>query len=389
MSHFEPSDMLKRLPRQYFTYLAEKKSKIKKLYRDVIDLGVGNPDLPAPEFVVNELKRAADDPTNDQYGPGRGTDYLKEAVAAYYKREYGVTLDPLKEVAVLHGSKAGIVEISQCLLNPEDTVLLPNPCYPDYLSGIALSEATIYDLPLLEKNGFLPNYEDIDDKTAVNSKLLFLNYPNNPTAAVATPEFFNKTVEFAAKNNICVAHDFAYGTIGFDDSKPISFLETDGAKETGVEFFTLSKSHNLAGWRIGFAVGNASVIEAINLYQDHTSVSIYGGIQRAAAAALNDDQSSVKKLTQVYERRRDLFLKELSDSNVLTTSPKGSFYIWMKVPNNYTSESFMDYLAHEAHVLVAPGDGFGSRGEGYVRIGLTQSDEKLVEAAKRISQLNL
>lgn len=389
MSHFEPSDTLQRLPRQYFTYLAEKKSKIKKLYRDVIDLGVGNPDLPAPEFVVNELKRAADDPTNDQYGPGRGTDYLKEAVAAYYKREYGVTLDPLKEVAVLHGSKAGIVEISQCLLNPKDTVLLPNPCYPDYLSGIALSEATIYDLPLLEKNGFLPNYEDIDDKTAVNSKLLFLNYPNNPTAAVATPEFFNKTVEFAAKNNICVAHDFAYGTIGFDDSKPISFLETDGAKETGVEFFTLSKSHNLAGWRIGFAVGNASVIEAINLYQDHTSVSIYGGIQRAAAAALNDDQSSVKKLTQVYERRRDLFLKELSDSNVLTTSPKGSFYIWMKVPNNYTSESFMDYLAHEAHVLVAPGDGFGSRGEGYVRIGLTQSDEKLVEAAKRISQLNL
>lgn len=388
MSHFEPSDTLKRLPRQYFTYLAEKKSKIKKLYRDVIDLGVGNPDLPAPEFVVNELKRAADDPTNDQYGPGRGTDYLKEAVAAYYKREYGVTLDPLKEVSILHGSKAGIVEISQCLLNPEDTVLLPNPCYPDYLSGIALSEATIYDLPLLEKNGFLPNYEDIDDKTAVNSKLLFLNYPNNPTAAVATPEFFNKTVEFAAKNNICVAHDFAYGTIGFDDSKPISFLETDGAKETGVEFFTLSKSHNLAGWRIGFAVGNASVIEAINLYQDHTSVSIYGGIQRAAAAALNDDQSSVKKLTQVYERRRDLFLDVLSDSNLQTTRPKGSFYIWMKVPNNYTSESFMDYLAHEAHVLVAPGDGFGSRGEGYIRIGLTQSDEKLVEAAKRIARLN-
>lgn len=388
MSHFEPSDTLKRLPRQYFTYLAEKKSKIKKLYRDVIDLGVGNPDLPAPEFVVNELKRAADDPTNDQYGPGRGTDYLKEAVAAYYKREYGVTLDPLKEVAVLHGSKAGIVEISQCLLNPKDTVLLPNPCYPDYLSGIALSEATIYDLPLLEENGFLPNYEDIDDKTAVNSKLLFLNYPNNPTAAVATPEFFNKTVEFAAKNNICVAHDFAYGTIGFDDSKPISFLETDGAKETGVEFFTLSKSHNLAGWRIGFAVGNASVIEAINLYQDHTSVSIYGGIQRAAAAALNDDQSSVKKLTQVYERRRDLFLKELSDSNVLTTRPKGSFYIWMKVPKGYTSESFMDYLAHEAHVLVAPGDGFGTLGEGYVRIGLTQSDDRLIEAAKRIARLN-
>lgn len=388
MSHFEPSDTLKRLPRQYFTYLAEKKSKIKKLYRDVIDLGVGNPDLPAPEFVVNELKRAADDPTNDQYGPGRGTDYLKEAVAAYYKREYGVTLDPLKEVAVLHGSKAGIVEISQCLLNPKDTVLLPNPCYPDYLSGIALSEATIYDLPLLEENGFLPDYEDIDDKTAVNSKLLFLNYPNNPTAGVATPEFFNKTVEFAAKNNICVAHDFAYGTIGFDDSKPISFLETDGAKETGVEFFTLSKSHNLAGWRIGFAVGNASVIEAINLYQDHTSVSIYGGIQRAAAAALNDDQSSVKKLTQVYERRRDLFLKELSDSNVLTTRPKGSFYIWMKVPKGYTSESFMDYLAHEAHVLVAPGDGFGTLGEGYVRIGLTQSDDRLIEAAKRIARLN-
>ncbi|MEG0750156.1 MAG: aminotransferase class I/II-fold pyridoxal phosphate-dependent enzyme, partial [Carnobacterium sp.] len=268
MITFEPSDALKRLPNQFFTRLRSKAAKLIEQGYDVIDLGIGNPDLPTPAFIVDELKAAADNPVNDRYGPYRGYDYLREAVAAYYWREYGVEVDPETEVAVLHGSKAGIVSISQCLLNPGDTVLLPNPAYPDYLSGIALADAEIASLPLLAENNFLPEYGLVGPTIAAKAKLLFLNYPNNPTAATATAEFFADTVAFAQKNQICVAHDFAYGTIGFDGEKPLSFLQTPGAKEVGIEFFTLSKSHNMAGWRIGFAVGNASVIESLNVMQD-------------------------------------------------------------------------------------------------------------------------
>lgn len=387
MVEFEQSDTLKRLPKQYFSYLAERKKQIRKQYEDVIDLGMGNPDLPAPEFIVNELKGAATDPTNDQYGPARGFDYLREAVVDYYLREYGVHLDPDKEVAILHGSKAGIVEISQCLLNPGDTVLLPNPCYPDYLSGIGLADAEIVELPLLAENDFLPRYDLLDKETSQAAKLLFLNYPNNPTAAVASSEFFSDTVSFAEENKVCVAHDFAYGTIGYDGKRPLSFLQTPGAKEVGIEFFTLSKSHNMAGWRIGFAVGNASVIEGINLLQDHTGCGYYGGIQRAAAKALTGDQSSVRALTATYEKRRDLFVAEFEQACVEINLPKGSFYVWMKVPEPYSSEEFMTYLVNEARVIVAPGDGFGSLGEGYVRISLAQPTDTLLEAAKRITDL--
>ncbi|WP_080147240.1 aminotransferase class I/II-fold pyridoxal phosphate-dependent enzyme [Marinilactibacillus piezotolerans] len=389
MGDFAKSEMLKRLPRQYFSYLAKRKNELKAQYEDIIDLGVGNPDLPAPEFIVEELKAAADDPINDQYGPATGFDYLKEAVAEYYLREYGVELDPKTEVAILHGSKAGVVEVSQCLLNPGDTVLLPNPSYPDYLSGIGLAGAKIAELPLLEANLFLPQYGQVDEQTAEAAKLLFLNYPNNPTSAVATPEFFAETVAFAKQHHICVAQDFAYGTIGFDGERPLSFLQTPGAKEVGVEFFTLSKSHNMAGWRMGFAVGNASVIESLNLLQDHIGCGYYGGIQRAAAKALTGDQSSVRNLTATYERRRDLFLKELESTAFKFNKPKGSFYIWLKAPEGFSSEEFMEYLAREVQVLVAPGDGFGSLGAGYVRISLAHSEERLIEAAKRLAQLKI
>ncbi|WP_035052330.1 aminotransferase class I/II-fold pyridoxal phosphate-dependent enzyme [Carnobacterium pleistocenium] len=389
MTTFEPSDTLKRLPVQFFAHLRAKAAPLIEAGYDVIDLGIGNPDQPTPTFIVEELKAAADDPQNDKYGPYRGYRYLREAVAEYYLREYGVTLDPETEVAVLHGSKAGIVEISQCLLNAGDTVLLPNPSYPDYLSGIALANAKIASLPLLAENDFLPEYDLVEPTVAAKAKLLFLNYPNNPTAATATAEFFAETVAFAQKNNICVAHDFAYGSLTFDNKKSLSFLQTPGAKDTGVEFFTLSKSHNMAGWRIGFAVGNASVIESINLMQDHTNVSLYGGIQRAAAKALLSDQTSAKELAAVYERRRNAFISELEPTGLEIHKPKGSFYVWIKVPDGFTSEAFFDVLLLQAHVIVTTGNGFGTLGEGYIRVGLSQPDERLLEAAKRIAGLAL
>lgn len=389
MTTFEPSDTLKRLPNQFFSRLRAKAATLIEEGYDVIDLGIGNPDQPTPKFIVEELKEAADDPQNDHYGPYRGHRYLREAVAEYYLREYGVTVDPETEVAVLHGSKAGIVEISQCLLNAGDTVLLPNPSYPDYLSGIALANAKIASLPLLAENNFLPEYDLVDPSVAAKAKLLFLNYPNNPTAATATEEFFADTVAFAQKNQICVAHDFAYGTITFDGEKAVSFLQTPGAKDIGVEFFTLSKSHNMAGWRIGFAVGNPSVIESLNLMQDHTSVSLYGGIQRAVAKALTSDQSSVKALTSLYEHRRNAFIAEMAQTGLEIHKPKGSFYVWIKVPDGFTSESFFEVLLTQAHVIVATGNGFGTLGEGYIRVGLSQADDRILEAAKRIAGLAL
>lgn len=389
MTVFETSAALNRLPSQFFTHLRAKATKLIEQGVDVIDLGIGNPDLPAPPEITEELKIAADDPVNSRYGPYRGYDYLREAVAEYYWREYGVTIDPETEVAVLHGSKAGLVEISQCLLNPSDTVLVPNPTYPDYLSGIALAGGKITELPLLAENGYLPRYDLVDPEFAARAKLMFLNYPNNPTAATATSEFFAETVAFARQHQICVAHDFAYGTIGFDGERPLSFLQTPGAKEVGVEFFTLSKSHNMAGWRIAFAVGNASVIESLNLLQDHTSVGLYGGIQRAAARALTGEQDSVRALTAIYEKRRNAFLAELKDTGLEIAPVKGSFYVWIKAPHGMTSTAFFDMLLNEAHVVVATGDGFGSMGEGYVRVGLAQPDEQIIEAGRRIADLPL
>ncbi|AEB30134.1 transaminase MtnE [Carnobacterium sp. 17-4] len=230
MTLFEPSATLKRLPEQFFSHLRAKATKLIEQGYDVIDLGIGNPDLPTPKFIIEELKSAADDPQNNQYGPYRGYDYLRKAVAEYYLCEYGIYVDPDTEVAVLHGSKAGIVEISQCLLNEGDTVLLPNPSYPDYLSGIALANAKIASLPLLASNDYLPEYDLVDPSVAAEAKLLFLNYPNNPTAAIATPEFFSETVAFAKKNQICVVHDAAYGALVFDGQKPLSFFTDFGSK---------------------------------------------------------------------------------------------------------------------------------------------------------------
>lgn len=296
-------------------------------------------------------------------------------------------MDPYGEVAVLHGSKTGIFEISQCILNPGDTALVPDPFYPDYFSGLNFADAITEKFPLQAENNFLPDYSLIKDEVAEKAKLMFLNYPNNPTGAVATKKTFEDTVSYAMKHRIGVIHDFAYGAIGFDGIKPLSFLQTPGAKDIGIEFLSLSKSYNLAGWRIAFAVGNSSIIESIHLLQDHTNVGMYGGIQQAAAKALEFGQDAAKEISYTYERRRNQFIEELKYSELDIFVPKGTFYVWVKTPKGYTSNQFFDLLLNEAHVVVSSGNGFGSQGEGYVRVGLCQSDEKIVEAAKRIKQL--
>ncbi|WP_343783789.1 pyridoxal phosphate-dependent aminotransferase [Alkalibacillus silvisoli] len=389
MVHFEQSELLKRLPEQFFASLVGKTQALKREGHDVINLGQGNPDQPTPDNVVKALQNAAGNPIHHKYSPFRGFSFLKEAVATFYEREYGVTLDQETEVAVLFGTKTGLVEISQCYLNPGDTALLPDPGYPDYLSGIALANAKPSFFPLLEKNHFLPNYDEMSEEALDLAKLMFLNYPNNPTSATATREFFDETVEVAKRRNICVVHDFAYGAIGFDGQKPTSFLESEGAKEVGIETYTLSKTYNMAGWRVGFAVGNHSVIESLNVIQDHLYVSLFGAVQEAAAEALLGDQSAVDELVTTYETRRDALVKAAKSIGWEVTAPKGTFFAWFKVPEGYSSEQFAELLLREAHVVVAPGSGFGETGEGYVRIGLLDEPERLEEAMKRIGQLGV
>ncbi|TDL35232.1 pyridoxal phosphate-dependent aminotransferase [Jeotgalibacillus sp. S-D1] len=389
MKKFEKSDRLNRLPEQFFASLAKKVSDRVNAGHDVINFGQGNPDLPTPQHIVDRLKKAADNPVNHKYSPFRGMDYIKKAVAEFYQREYGVRIDPEKEVSVLFGGKAGLVELPQCLANPGDTVLVPDPGYPDYWSGISLAEAAMHTMPLLEENSFLPDYSIIPKETADKSKLMFINYPNNPTGGVADQSFFDETVQFANQHDICVVHDFAYGSIGFDGVKPPSFLQSDGAKETGIEIYTLSKTFNMAGWRVGFAVGNASVIEALDVLQDHLHVSLFGGIQEAAEEALLSSYDAAEQLKDTYEKRRNVLVQELQSIGWEVRAPKGSFFAWFKVPEGFTSVSFSDYLVEHANVVMAPGIGFGDYGEGYVRVGLLTSEDRMREAVQRIKKLNL
>ncbi len=389
MKHFEQSQLLQGLPKQFFASLVAKVGKVVAEGHDVINLGQGNPDQPTPQHIVEALKVAAEKPAYHKYSPFRGQQFLKEAIVTFYKREYGVDLDPDKEVAILFGGKAGLVEIPQCLMNPGDIALVPDPGYPDYWSGVELARGVMEYMPLLAENEFLPDYSQIDESVLEQAKVMFLNYPNNPTGATASKEFFEETIELANKHDFCVVHDFAYGAIGFDGNRPVSFLEVDGAKDVGIEIYTFSKTYNMAGWRIGFAVGNQSVIEALNLLQDHMYVSIFSAVQEAAAVALLESQNCVDELVSLYESRRSTLIDGLKEIGWDVTAPKGSFFAWLPVPHGYTSESFADFLLEKAHVVVAPGVGFGKYGEGYVRVGLLTDHDRLKEAVERIKALQL
>lgn len=389
MKTFPQANLLQQLPKQFFASLVQKVNAVIAEGHDVINLGQGNPDQPTPAHIVNAMQQAVAKPAYHKYSPFRGYSFLKEAVATFYKREYGVTVDPEKEVAILFGGKAGLVEMPLCLLNPGDVVLVPDPGYPDYWSGVVLARARMEMMPLRAENDFLPDYEELNEDVIREAKLMFLNYPNNPTGATATESFFKKTVSFAETYGIAVVHDFAYGAIGFDGKKPVSFLQVEGAKDVGIEIYTFSKTYNMAGWRIGFAVGNESMIEAINVLQDHLYVSMFGAIQEAAAVALLQSQRCVEELVATYEARRNTFIRALNDNGWNVQAPAGSFFAWLPVPKGYTSETFANLLLEQAHVAVAPGIGFGEHGEGYVRTGLLTSEERLKEAAERIGRLQL
>ncbi|WP_059102848.1 pyridoxal phosphate-dependent aminotransferase [Shouchella shacheensis] len=384
----QQSKAMDRLPKQFFAALVKKAQEMSAEHDDMINLGQGNHDKPTPSHIVDALKQGAENPAYHRYGPFSGYLFLKEAVAGYYKREYGVELDPKTEVAIVPGTKTGIVELCQCLLSPGEVALVPDPGYPDYWSGIAIAGATMHPMALKEQCQFLPDYRELSDATRRAAKMMFLNYPNNPTGVRAHASFFEKTVAFAAKHEISVVHDFAYGAIGYDE-KPRSFLQSEGAKEVGVELFTMSKLYNMAGWRVGFVVGNAQIVNMLETLQDHYHCSIFGGLQEAAAHALNEEQTSVDRLVDMYRSRRDALVKAAREIGWEVTAPQGSFFAWFPVPKGYDSQAFSDLLLEKAHIVTAPGIGFGAHGEGYVRLGLLAEEDVLVEAVHRVGKLGL
>lgn len=385
----QPAQRMLELPSQFFAELVRKANEQIALGHDVINLGQGNPDQPTPAHIVKALQEAAENPLYHKYPPFTGFSFLKEAIAQRYMLDYGVELDPATEVAILFGGKTGLVEISQCLLNPGDVCLVPDPGYPDYWSGVSLAGASMAFMPLREDNAFLPDYSRLTPSDLQRAKLMFINYPNNPTAVSAPYSFYEETVRFAERNGVVVASDFAYGAIGFDGHKPVSFLQVPGAKEVGVEFYTLSKTYNMAGWRVGFALGNREVIRLLNLMQDHYYCSLFGGIQAAAAAALTGPQDSVSQLRATYESRRNALFGALERIGWDAKPSEGSFFAWLPVPSGYTSAELADRLLLEAKVVVAPGIGFGRSGEGYVRLGLLAPEARLEEAVLRIGKLGL
>ncbi|AUW95067.1 LL-diaminopimelate aminotransferase [Sulfobacillus thermotolerans] len=377
----KPADRITRLPQQFFAGLVNLAVELKAQGRPVINLGQGNPDQPTPEPIVAALKRAADNPRYQRYIPFTGLPELKQAVARWYARRHGVTLDWKREVAILIGSKIGLQEISLAVLNPGDMALVPDPGYPDYWSGIRLAGGQMIPWPL-SPDSWLPDVDFLTDQV----RLAFLNYPNNPTGQLASASFLDRVIARAEATHTVIAHDLAYGDIVYDGQQAISLLARLGGKNVGIEFTTVSKSYNMAGFRLGFAAGHPDLIAYLETLQDHLNCSQYGAIQEAAITALDSPPESVAALRDLYQRRRDRFLTALSAAHWNQTPSQGSIFQWLTLPAGTSSVAFAEQLARHTAVIVAPGRGFGERGEGYIRVSLTENEDTLAHAAALLGQ---
>jgi len=367
---------------------AELERKIEEKRRggvDVISLGIGDPDLPTPEPVIRALLSAAADPTTHQYPTNRGLELFREAIAAFYADRFAVQIDPATEVVPVLGGKEGVAHIAFACLDPGDVALAPEPGYPPYTSGPLFAGADVHYLPLLAENEFMPDLGAIPEDVKVRANLLFLNYPNNPTGAVVAPGFFDRAVEFAHANDLIVVHDNAYSEVAFDGYVPPSFLATTGAKDVGVEIFSLSKGWNMTGWRVGWVAGNADVVEQFRRLKTNLDSGMFDALQVAGTAALTQARGFPLEMSAIYRRRRDLMIEALARIGLPADPPQATPYIWVRVPDGHTSESFTELVLEEAGVVVSPGPSFGPSGEGYVRISLTVADERLEEAASRFA----
>jgi LL-diaminopimelate aminotransferase len=381
------NEKLKKLPPYLFIEIDRKKKEAIERGADIISLGVGDPDMSTPEHIIKSMQEAVAKPVNHQYPFGAGLLSYRKAVANWYKKRFNVDLNP-SEVCALIGSKEGIGHIHLGFINPGDVVLIPEPGYPVYNTGTIFTEGVPYFMPLLEKNGFLPDLDAIPEDVVKKAKLIFVNYPNNPTGVVAPKEFYIKLIEFAEKNNIIVAADTAYSEIYYDENdKPSSFLEFPGAKEVGVEFHSLSKTYNMTGWRIGWVCGNKDIVAGIAKVKDNYDSGVFQAVQEAAITALSSSQKCVENARKIYKERRDALVDGLKKLGWEVSLPKASFYVWAKVPKGYTSSQVISKLLDEAAIVCTPGNGMGKSGEGYVRFALTVGVARIKEVIGRISKI--
>ncbi len=375
---------IEKLPPYLFAQISRKIAEKRAQGVDVVTFGIGDPDIPTPPHVIDALVEAARDPANHRYPETEGLPEFRRAVAGWYERRFGLSLDPEREVLTLIGSKEGIGHVALCFIDPGDLALVPDPGYPVYGVGTLFAGGEPYHLPLREENGFLPDLDAVPPNVARRAKLLWLNYPNNPTGAVAELDFFERVVAFARRHDVAVCHDGPYSEVAFDGYRPVSFLQAPGAREVGVEFHSLSKSYNMTGWRIGMAVGNAAMIDALMRVKSNLDSGVPQAIQRMAIAALEGPQGCIDEHNAIYQSRRDRVVEALRAMGLAVQPPKASLYVWARVPQGYSSVEFAARLLDDVGVVVTPGISYGAAGEGYVRLSLTIPDDELEEGVRRL-----
>ncbi len=379
------SQRMENLPPYLFVEINNKIAEKRARGEEVISFAIGDPDIPTPEHIINSLCQAAQDPANHRYPETAGLPQLRKAIADWYQRRFEVSLDADREVLPLIGAKEGVAHIALCFIDPGDIALVPDPAYPVYSISTVLAGGKPYYMPLAEESNFLPKPDAIPEDIVKRAKLLWLNYPNNPTGAIADLDFFNQVIQFAQRHDIAICHDGPYTEVSFDGYQPVSFMQADGAKEAGVEFHSLSKSYNMTGWRIGMVVGNAKMIDALKRIKSNLDSGIPQAIQHAAIKALSGPQDCIQKHNATYQRRRDLIIDILNDIGLEAKPPKAGLFIWAKVPEGYTSVELANDLLDKVGVAVTPGIGYGSNGEGYVRLSLTIPDAGLVKGLSRLA----
>ncbi len=384
MMPIEKADRLNNLPPYLFKELDRQKEEVRAKGVDIIDLGVGDPDLPTPPHIIDALQRAAADPSNHRYPSYSGMARFNAAVAAWYRRRFGVELDSSTEVVTLIGSKEGLAHLPLAFINNGDLALVPSPAYPVYDIAVQFAGGRSVTMDLRRENNFLPDLSAIPEETARRARLLFINYPNNPTAATASLAFFNEVAAFARRHNIIVCHDAAYTELSFDGYRPPSFLQADGAMEVGIEFHSLSKTYSMTGWRIGFAVGRSEIVQALGQIKSNIDSGAFQAVQIAGIEALEGDQGCVRESMETYRRRRDVLVDGLRSLGLEVARPRATFYLWIETPRGYTSAQFATHLLTRAGIVATPGNGFGTPGEGYVRMALTVDEARLREALERM-----
>lgn len=387
MIPFKPADRVSSLKPYFFATLSKKINDLRAKKVDVIRIDIGSPDLPPADFIIETLSNEAKRNDTHRYTPYGGTPAFRQAVASYYKNRFNVELDPAKEVVALIGSKEGLFNLSQILLDPGDLVLVTNPGYPVYKASAAIAGADTYSLPLLSKDNFLPDLDSIPDNIADKAKLMWLNYPNNPTGAVAPMRFLEDAVAFARKHHILIAHDAPYADICFDGYIAPSMLQIPGAKEVVLEFNSLSKAYNMAGWRLGMAVGNPQITQLLHTYKTQIDTSHFGPILSAGVTALTGDQTWLKERNNIYQQRRDIVVKTLKPLGFELQTPPAAIYIWARLPEQFADEfAFCSTVLDDTGVSITPGGVYGEYGSGYIRISLGSKTRKIEEAMQRLTE---